>query len=89
MYVAACIAIISFLLDSSEVFSVPQATIKLLYLLSACGIPIVILLPWYISRKKAIFKTNVSGDGELNTTSDKLYLQEKSILINSQVFGWF
>jgi len=80
-YVAACIAIISFLLDSSEIFSVPEDTIRLLYLLSACGIPIVILLPWYINRKKAIFKTNESGDGELNTKSDKTHIQEKSIIV--------
>jgi predicted ATPase len=51
-YIAACIAIISFLLDSSELFSVPEATIRLLYLFSACGIPVVILLPWFINRKK-------------------------------------
>jgi TolB-like protein/Flp pilus assembly protein TadD len=51
-YVAACIAIISFFLDSSEIFSVPEATIRLLYLISAGGIPVVILLPWYINRNR-------------------------------------
>ena len=51
-YVAACFAIIEFFLNASETFSVPQETIRLLYLLSAIGIPVVILLPWIINRKK-------------------------------------
>ena len=80
-YVAACIAIISFLLDSSEIFSVPEDTIRLLYLLSACGIPIVILLPWYINRRQAGIKTNESEDRELNTKSDKPQIQDKSIIV--------
>ena len=80
-YVAACIAIISFLLDSSEIFSVPEDTIRLLYLLSACGIPIVILLPWYINRRQAVIKTNESRDRELNTKSDKPQIQDKSIIV--------
>jgi non-specific serine/threonine protein kinase len=80
-YVAACIAIISFLLDSSEIFSVPEDTIRLLYLLSACGIPIVILLPWSINRKKTVIQPDESGDGELNTKSDKPHIQDKSIIV--------
>lgn len=51
-YIAASIAIISFLLDSSDIFSVPEDTIRLLYLIAAIGIPIVILLPWFINRKR-------------------------------------
>jgi len=51
-YIASSIAIISFLLDSSDIFSVPEDTIKLLYLLAAIGIPIVILFPWFINRKR-------------------------------------
>jgi len=51
-YVAACFAIIEFFLNASETFSVPEKTIRLLYLLSAIGIPVVILLPWVINRKK-------------------------------------
>jgi len=51
-YIAACAAIISFLLDSSDIFSVPEDNIRLLYLLAAIGIPIVILLPWFINRKR-------------------------------------
>jgi len=51
-YVAACFAIIEFFLNASETFSVPQETIRLLYLLSAIGIPVVILIPWIINRNK-------------------------------------
>ena len=51
-YVAACIAIISFLLESSAIFSVPETTIRLLYLIAAIGIPVVFLLPWFINRKR-------------------------------------
>ena len=51
-YVAACFAIIEFFLNASETFSLPEKTIRLLYLLSAIGIPVVILLPWVINRKK-------------------------------------
>jgi predicted ATPase len=51
-YVAACFAIIEFVLNASETFSVPEETIRLLYLLSAIGIPVVIILPWYLYRKK-------------------------------------
>jgi len=80
-YVAACIAIISFLLDSSEIFSVPEETIRLLYLLSACGIPIVILIPWYINRKKSVIRTEESGDRELYVKSDKPHIQDKSIIV--------
>ncbi|MCK5704034.1 MAG: hypothetical protein KAI29_22925 [Cyclobacteriaceae bacterium] len=80
-YVAACIAIISFLLDSSEIFSVPEVTIRLLYLFSACGIPIVILLPWYINRKKAAIKTNESGDRALDTKLDKPQIHDKSVIV--------
>ena len=58
-YVAACFAIIEFVLNASETFSLPEKTIRLLYLLSAIGIPVVILLPWYINRKKPI---NISDD---------------------------
>jgi len=58
-YVAACPAIIEFFLNASETFSLPEQTIRLLYQLSAIGIPVVILLPWFIYRKK-------KDDGESN-----------------------
>ena len=52
-YIAASIAIISFLLDSSDIFSVAEDTIRLLYLLAAVGLPIVMVLSWFIYRKKS------------------------------------
>jgi non-specific serine/threonine protein kinase len=50
-YLAASFAIIEFVLNASETFSLPEKTIRLLYLLSAIGIPVVILLPWFINRR--------------------------------------
>jgi len=80
-YVAACFAIIEFFLNASETFSFPQETIRLLYLLSAIGIPVVILLPWYINRKKAVTRSDESGEIEFNTKSDKPYIQDNSIIV--------
>ena len=80
-YVAACFAIIGFLLDSSEIFSVPEATIRLLYLLSVTGIPVVILLPWYINRKTSVARTEESGLSGFNTNSDNALIQENSIIV--------
>ena len=80
-YVAACIAIISFLLDSSEIFSVPEATIRLLYLFSACGIPVVILLPWYINRNREKEFTEESTGSESDTRTDIPFIQDNSIIV--------
>ncbi len=60
-YVAACFAIIEFVLNASETFSVPEKTIRFLYLLSAIGIPVVILISWYINRKKREISPDVSS----------------------------
>jgi len=51
-YIAACFAIIEFVRGASETFSVSESTIELLYILAAAGIPLVIILPWIINRKK-------------------------------------
>ena len=51
-YVAACFAIIEFVLNASETFTLPEKTIRLLYPLSALGIPLVILLPWILNRER-------------------------------------
>lgn len=80
-YVAACFAIIGFLLDSSEIFSVPEATIRLLYMISVMGIPVIILLPWYINRKTSFARTGESGDIGFNTNSDYAPIQENSIIV--------
>jgi len=80
-YVAACIAIISFFLESSEIFTVPEATIRLLYLFAAIGIPIVILLPWYINRKREKGSTEESSGSESDSKADKTYIQDNSIIV--------
>jgi len=69
-YVAGCFAIIGFFLDASETFSLPQETIRLLYLLSAIGIPVVILLPWIINRKKDE-ETEAHQDNKTETPKEK------------------
>ena len=51
-YVAACFAIIEFFQITSETFSIPENTLKLLYILAAVGLPVVIILPWFINKKK-------------------------------------
>lgn len=51
-YVATSFTFIEFFLNTSQTFSIPENTIKLLYFLAASGIPIVIILPWFINRKK-------------------------------------
>jgi len=51
-YIAACFAIIEFVRGASETFSVSESTIELLYILAAICLPVVIILPWFINRKK-------------------------------------
>jgi hypothetical protein len=51
-YIATCFAIIEFVLNASEIFSVPDSTIELLYILAAICLPVVIILPWFINRKR-------------------------------------
>jgi TolB-like protein len=80
-YVAACFAIIEFVLNASETFTVPENTIKLLYILSAICIPVVILLPWYINRKKTVSGDAESGNIELHTQSDRTPIQDNSIIV--------
>ncbi len=64
-YVAASFAIIEFFLNTSETFSIPDNTIRLLYILAAIGLPLAIILPWYIYRKKLenIQADSISKDG--------------------------
>ena len=80
-YMAACFAIIEFVLNASETFPLPEKTIRLLYLLSAIGIPVVILLPWYINRKKEGTRADDSREIEFNSESDIPYIKEKSIVV--------
>jgi len=51
-YLTACVAVIEISSNAIETFSLSESTVKLLYLLSSAGIPIVILLPLFINRKK-------------------------------------
>ncbi len=74
-YVAASIAIIGFILDSSETFSIPDNTIKLLYILAAIGLPMVIIFPWVIYRKQK------DTDVDEHTLALKSIVQEKSIIV--------
>ena len=74
-YIAACFAIIEFLTNTSERYSIPDTTVDLIYILAAVGLPIVIVLPWFIYRKSK------------NTKVDDLIIelkppaQEKSIIV--------
>jgi len=52
-YLAACFAIIEFLDITSSRFTLPDIIFTLLYIFSAIGIPLVIILPWFIYRKRA------------------------------------
>ena len=76
-YVAACFAIIEFVLNASETFSLPEKTIRLLYLLSAIGIPAVILLPWFVNRKR-----KEDREGQPDLESQKSKAESKSALHN-------
>ena len=51
-YVAACFAIIEFFTNTSDRFNIPDSIIDLLYILAAIGLPVVIILPWFINRKR-------------------------------------
>ncbi len=51
-YVAACFAIIEFFDIASNRFTIPDRTFDLLYSIAAIGLPVVIILPWFINRKQ-------------------------------------
>jgi len=69
-YIAGCFAIIEFFTNTSERFTIPDSIIDLLYILAAIGLPGVIILPWYINRKKPI-TTNDLGAVQSNSKLDK------------------
>jgi len=70
-YVAACFAIIEFFDITSDNFSIPENTLRLLYILAGIGIPLVIIIPWFINRKKSITITEELSAIEPNAKSDK------------------
>jgi len=51
-YVAACFAIIEFFDVASDRFTIPDRTFDLLYIIAAIGLPLVVVLPWFINRKE-------------------------------------
>ena len=51
-YLATCFAVIEFSDMTSDRFSIPDKTVDLLYLLAAICLPFVIILSWFINRKK-------------------------------------
>jgi hypothetical protein len=51
-YLAASFAIIEFTDITSSKFPIPDSTFNLLYILAAIGLPLSVILPWYINRKK-------------------------------------
>ena len=51
-YVATCFAIIEFSTITSDTFSIPENSVKLIYIIATIGLPVVIILPWFINRKK-------------------------------------
>ena len=53
-YFAACFAIIEFLDISSARFDISDKTFDLLYIIAAAGLPVVIILPWFINRARTV-----------------------------------
>jgi non-specific serine/threonine protein kinase len=76
-YLATCFAVIEFVDITSGQFNIPDGTIKLLYLIAAIGLPLVILLPWLINRKKI-----ESTQDELSSGPDTSLKDEKQELHN-------
>jgi non-specific serine/threonine protein kinase len=74
-YVAACFAVIEFLDISSERFAILDKTFDLLYILAGIGLPVVIILPWFINRKKSPAEI-----GEMSFRFDSP-VPEKSIIV--------
>ena len=69
-YLAACLAIIEFFGITSDKFILPENTFNLLYILAAIGLPVVILLPWLINRRKP---ETASGESNIQATG---YMEE-------------
>jgi TolB-like protein/tetratricopeptide (TPR) repeat protein len=80
-YITACVAIIGLSSDVSETFSISKETVKLIYLLLAIGIPIVILLPWFINRKQSTVETDDSDEKKYPFLSDIPKRQDNSIIV--------
>jgi non-specific serine/threonine protein kinase len=80
-YIAACFAIIEFFKNASERYSIPDPILDFIYILAAVGLPIVIVLPWFIYRKKPEAISDELDAKEPNSKSDKPATPEKSIIV--------
>ncbi|MCK4346157.1 MAG: AAA family ATPase [Bacteroidales bacterium] len=74
-YVAACFAIIEFFDITSDRFTIPDNTFNLLYIVAAIGLPVVIILSWFINRKKLATSTDESSSHEITTGKDEKKVQ--------------
>jgi TolB-like protein len=79
-YVAACFAIIEFFLNTSERYLIPESTLDLIYILAAIGLPIVIILPWFINRSNPVITAKESSVRKSQDLIDSTTL-EKSIAV--------
>ena len=70
-YIAACFAIIEFSQITSDTFSISDNIIKLLYMLAAIGLPVVIVLPWYINRRKSDTRSDESTGQEADSEEEE------------------
>jgi non-specific serine/threonine protein kinase len=80
-YLTASVAIIELSSNASDTFSLSDNTVKLLWLFAAIGIPIVILLPWFINRKKSIAESDDSSEKKHLILSEKSKRQDNSIIV--------
>ena len=71
-YVATCFAIIEFIQITSDNFTIPENTFNLLYILAGIGIPLVIILPWLINRRKP---ETASGESNIQETGPREEVQ--------------
>ncbi|MCJ7716508.1 MAG: hypothetical protein MUO54_08310 [Anaerolineales bacterium] len=80
-YVATSFAIIEFFDITKDNFNIPENTIKLLYIISAIGLPVVIMLPWIINRRKSGTISDELGAKEPSSISAKPIILENSIIV--------
>ena len=80
-YIAACFAIIEFFKNTSERYTIPDTILDLIYILAAIGLPIVIVLPWFLYRKKPEAISDELDAKEPESRSDKPATPEKSIIV--------
>jgi len=74
-YLATCFAVIEFVDITSSRFAIPDGTVKLLYLIAAIGFPLVIILPWFINRKKEeISRDESAAAPETDAPAEKIEL---------------